>query len=279
MIWRECTPALEKDFLQLTREPMGGEIPLVWGLETFRCPRDCHHFQPYLIQTDQGLDGCAMAWDWPGGHRYLSGLRFRDGMRARPRPAFWRTAFESLLAGVDYGWTSVGRDNHRARRVLESGAPWLPTYQPRQAISTWFVPLPSRQSNRQSESVVDADSRLTLLDWRRVAVHSGTGFRYWMGRMLHRLGRPGIPPPGTRMEIAHLQPSVGDSVTDLGSHLRALRELDGIVVVLPTDSEEAQLWRQAAPRTTWEWHSTLYSVSWTDGAPVPPVPVWKGYWL
>lgn len=280
MNWRACHDPNEREqVLRLTREPMGGKVKLVWGLETLRCPPECEHLRVYAIETQSGITGCAMAWDWPGGQRYLNGLRFGSAMSSRPRPRFWKAAFESLLEGTDHGWTSIGRENERARRVLESDASWLPRYSPRQAVTTWFVPLPRVQAETPASDALDRQLGITPLDWRHVAVASGSGLAYRVGRCLHCLGRPGIAGPGQGLRIGDYRPPPGASSRVVRSQVAAAIGYDGLIVVLPEDSEAALTWRAAAPRLVWKWHSTLYSLSWQRKAPLPPVPEWKGFWL
>lgn len=277
MIWRECQDSDREAFLRLTREPMGGKVQLVWGLDELRCPPECENLRAYVIETSAGIVGCSMAWDWPGGHRYLSGLRLSREMKSRPRPKFTKAAFEAALTGVDHGWTSIGAGNERARGVLERDVSWMPCYTPRQAISTWFVPLP----RSQAEGARDENNALeiTPFDWRHIAVASGSGMAYRAGRILNMLGRPGIAKPGQRMRIGGFRPSLDSTPNEIRKQLSEVRGFDGLVVVLPTDSDLVKHWHKAMPRLTWEWQSTLYSISWRRDAALPTIPEWKGFWL
>lgn len=280
MNWRECRDQAEQEqVIRLTREPMGGKIKLTWGLETLRCPPECDQLRVYAVGSEVEITACALAWDWPGRQRYLTGLRIGRAMTGRPRPRLWKSAFESLLANTDHAWTCIGQDNGRARRVLESDAPWLPRYTPREAITTWFVPLPRGQARATDSGALDEQLGITPLDWRHVAVASGSGLDYRLGRCLHRLGLPGIIGPGQRMRLGDYRPAPGVSPRFIRSQLASANGYDGLVVVLPTDSEAASVWRAAAPRLVWKWPTTLYSVSWHRDARLPPVPEWKGSWL
>ncbi len=280
MKWRECRNQTDREqVLRLTREPMGGKVKLIWGLETLCCPPECEHLRVYAVKTESGISGCAMAWDWPGGHHYLNGLRLSHDMASRPRPEFWKAAFESLLTDATHSWTSIGRENVRARRILESDVSWLPRYTARQSITTWFVPLPRSQTHHKNSVEHDRQLGITPLDGRHVAVASGSGFAYWLGRSLHRMGFRGITGPGQQIRIGDFRPPPNASTGVIRKHLAAASGYDGLVIVLPEDSEAAAAWRAAAPRLVWQWQSTLYSVSWHRESLLPPIPEWKGYWL
>jgi|GEM_PF-2907670 len=277
MIWRECQDTDREAILRLTREPMGGKIRLVWGLDTLRCPPECKDLRAYVIETAAGVTGCSMAWDWPGGHRYLSGLRLGSEMKSRPGSKFTKAAYESQLTGADHGWASIGNGNERVRRIMERDVSWLPLHTPRQAITTWFVPLPPSQAKgSQNENQA---LEITPLDWRHIAVASGSGLAYRAGRILNMLGRPGIAKPGHPMRIGDFRPSLDSKPNQIRSQLSQIRGFDGLVVVLPKESDSAKHWRKAMPRLTWEWQSTLYSISWRRDASPPAIPEWKGFWL
>jgi len=279
MRWRPCKPADEAEFLCLTQEPMDGRIRLAWGLDQLRCPPGCDRFQAYVIEDEGRLVACAMAWDWPGGHRYLGGLRFAPDYGKRPRSRFWRNAFEDLLDGVDHAWTSIGKANTRARHLLESKAPWLPIYRPRQDLTSWFIPLSRSRREGKRPAETDADPGIAPLDGRFAAVRSGSGLAYRAGRLLHALGLPGISPAGRRMRLAEYRPADGIDVGTIREQLRAARGFDGLVVVLPEDSARSANFRRAVPRLAWTWESTLYSIGFDNEAPPPEIPDWKGSWL
>ncbi|TVP77234.1 MAG: hypothetical protein EA353_10760 [Puniceicoccaceae bacterium] len=280
MNWRECRDQTEREqIIRLTCEPMEGRIQLIWGLETLRCPPECEQLRAYAIETKTDITGCAMAWDWPGAQRYLNGLRFGRAMPGRPRPHFWKTAFESLLDGADYGWTSIGLKNKRARKILESGVSWLPQYKPRQMISTWFVPLPRVQAHAPASPALDQSLGITPLDWRHVAIAAGSGLAYRCGRALHRMGRPGIPAPGHRIRVGDYRPPPEASPRKIQKDLAEVKGYDGLIIVLPDDSRAASIWRKAAPKLAWAWQSMLYTVAWQRSTALPPVPAWKGFWL
>jgi len=278
MIWRACTPADTDAVLRLTREPMGGKIRLAWGLERLESPPDCEHLRAYLVEDRDAVVACAMSWDWPGGHRYLGGLRFADDYRARPRPKFWKQAFETLLDGTDHAWTCIGAGNTRARRLLESGASWLPTYYPRQTVTTWFIPLPQTRRNGAPPATRDTDP-VRPLDWRHAAIAAGGGAAYRFGRLLFAAGMPGVPPPYRRIRLAEFRPAPEADARSVRAQLEAARGYDALIVVLPDDSREASVFRRAAPRFAWTWRSTLYSVNRNAGGPLPQVPNWRGSWL
>lgn len=279
MIWRPCDPTDRDALLALTREPMGGSVQLVWGLEKLMSPAECSHLQVYAIETEGEVNGCAMAWDWPGGHRYLSGLRFGRNMKSRPSPKFWKQAFECLLHGTDQGWTCIGSANQRARRVLEKSVSWLPNYTPRQKITTWFIPLPSDQANAARCADHQLSGQLTPLDWRHIEIAGGSGITYQLGRFLNKIGLPGIPQPRQAIRVADYQPSPSSTPRQIRDELKQISGFDGLVVILPEGAELQKQWSLAAPRLSWTWHSTLYSLNWTSSAKLSPVPPWKGFWL
>ena len=279
MIWRRSFGSDQAALLSLSKDPMGGKVRLIWGFRKLRAPEGCDKFRAYAIEREGKVAGCAFSWDWPGGHRYLSGLRFGGEMATRPRPAYWKHAFESLLENVSCAWTSIGRENRRARRILESGVKWLPRYEPRQKITTWFVPLGARQAKAGAGSFASANPALQVADWRYVAIASGKGWGYRAGRFFNACGLRGIPRPNRPIRIGYYHPSPGQSIHDMRNVCHNARGIDGIVVVLPDDSELGRRWEAAAPRMSWKWFSTLYSVSWNRNQPLPEVPQWKGLWL
>lgn len=279
MIWRRCTEADTNAILRISREPMGGTVRLAWGFSELRSPVDCENFRAYAVETEHGVTGCALGWDWPGGSRYLSGLRFGREMRTRPRPAFWTRAFKSILEGVSHGWTSIGAENLRARKILESGAKWLPRYEPRQKITTSFVPLAARQAGLPRSPEFEAQLGLQAAAWRHLAIVSGEGCAYRIGRLLNKAGCPGIPAPNRPIRIAYYHPSHEASVPEMRRVWREATGYDGIVVVIPEGSGRARRLAEAVPRRAWKWASILYSVSWKDQQPPPAIPDWKGIWL
>ena len=272
MIWRESTVHDSEAILQLTREPMGGDIQLIWGLSELRAPDECHNFKAYCIETEGTVTGCTLSWDWPDQSRYIGGLRFGSNMANRPRPRFWKEAFESMLDGVDYAWTCIGAENNRARRMLESKFKWLPHYNKRQEITTWFVPLAKKRRNTAPKK----NDTIQIADWRHVAIASGKGISYRIGRAMQCLSFPGVPEPMQSLRLAYHQPS------DHASQSVALKEVagfDALILVLPTDSAAARHWQTVVPRIHWKWSSALYSVSWNRELAPPEIPNWKGIWL
>lgn len=280
MIWRRCLGAEDQNaLLRLSRAPMAGKVELIWGFSKLQAPTDCDNFNAHAIECNGTVAGCALSWDWPEGKRYLSGLRFGDAMSARPRPAFWRTAFESLLENVSFAWTSIGQQNERARRMLESGVKGLPRYQPRQSITTWFVPLNVKRADATSSRRLDEELGLEAADWRHVAIASGKGWAYRAGRLWDIFGLPGIPEPKRPIRVAYYHPSPQQDIRAMRTVWWEAKGYDGIVVVLPDSSNRARRWTAAAPRMSWKWRSTLYTVSWRHDLPAPEVPPWKGLWL
>jgi len=279
MIWRPCTPADEAAVLRLTREPMAGRIRLAWGLDQLRCPPECDRLRTYVVEDEGRVVACAMAWDWPGGQRYLSGLRFAPDFHRRPRPAFWRRAFETLLDGAGHAWTSIGKTNRRARRLLESGASWLPGYIPRQPLTTWFIPLARHRRRADPSTDLDLELGVEPLSWRHAEIVAGDGAAYRTGRLLDAFGLPGVPTPGRPMRLAEFQPRADACASSIRRRLRAARGHDGLVVVLPDGTARARHFREAAPWLAWTWHSTLFSVVTDRNSPLPEIPDWKGAWL
>lgn len=280
MNWREWDKNTDqKTLLNISREPMQGAVSLRWGLTELRCPPECNNLRGYAIETKGEITGSAMTWDWPDGSRYLSGLRFSQKMPTRPTPSFWKHAFTSILEGVDYAWTSIGADNKLARQILESNLSCLPRYHSRQEITTWFIPLSKKQREATGSMSLNQDLQLIPAHWRYVAIASGSGFFYHVGRLLNQLGRPGIPKPESKIRIAYVHPSESSKSFSLRQACRQAQGFDGLVIVLPQNSELAERWTEVAPRASWNWKSTLYSVSWKRDRTAPPIPNWKGAWL
>lgn len=279
MIWRKSTDTDKDALLRISQEPMAGKVRLIWGLSELRAPTHCNDFRTYTIETEGHITGCALSWNWPTASRYLSGLRFAPEMTGRPTPTFWKRAFTTMLEGVDLAWTSVGEDNQRAKRMLTSGVKWLPNYTPQQKITTWFIPLSANQRQAKPNATLDQELGIEPADWRHVAIASGSGSAYRLGRMLHMLRQPGVAAPHSRIRIGYLQPSNYQSITEMRQIIRNAYGYDGLVVILPEASELAYRWSEAAPKMTWRWHSTLYSVSWDTELAQSPTPEWKGIWL
>jgi hypothetical protein len=99
------------------------------------------------------------------------------------------------------------------------------------------------------------------------------------GRILYKLGLPGIPETGRKLEIAYFQPGEDESPEYQRRSLSKFKGYDGLVVVLPRNSEISKTWEIACPALSWTWDSTLYSVSWEKSALDAPIPKWKGVWL
>ncbi len=274
MIWREATLNDTNSVLELTREPMGGGIQLIWGLNELRAPNGCDHFKAHCIETQNEVAGCVLSWNWPDDSRYLGGLRFGQNMPTRPRPRFWKNAFESLLSGVNYAWTCIGAENHRARRMLESDVNWLPTYTRRQKITTWFIPIASNRRHCASKN-----QPIDEAHWRHVAVASGKGLSYRIGRAMDRVGLPGVPAPMKPIRLAYYHPTTVEDIQLQRKLLNQINGYDAVIVVLPTDSQRAKQWAKVVPRIHWKWSSALYTVSWNKLSTDPKIPNWKGLWL
>lgn len=281
--WDECD---ESELIAITQEPMRGKIDFSFGLSRLSPPPDCTDLGGYGIDEQGSLVGCFLYWNWPTGptgDRYLAGLRLCQNLSVRPTPRLWKAGFELVMDEAPWAWTSIGLDNHQARRILEHNATWLPVYHPCQKITTWFVPL--RPGMRSTQVIPEAAWKESLVegDFRHVAIESGSGFAYHLGRALHRMGLPGIPEPGKRMRIvyANLPDSMpaDDAARRLNHLCKSVRGYDGFVIALPNDSDLASKWQQCAPGMSWKWESQLYCVSWKELDQLPPVPQWKAWWL
>jgi hypothetical protein len=275
MIWREATSLDHPAVLTLSRVPMPGKIRMIWGLERVEAPPECGNLRVFVLEKESEVFGTAMIWDWPGGHRYLGGLRFSPRLTGRPPRSLWTRGYEAGLAGCEHAWTCIGSENTPARRLLLSGRRWLPRYTPRQEIRSWFIPLSTR--HRRGNFVVPAHraGELQTDDRRFAAIASGCGPAFCLGRLSHTLGLPGLPPPGRRLRIAH----VGMDPEQFTRSLRGLKGLDGLIVVVPKDSSLARRWKTVIPRHAAIWDSTLYSVTWAPDRPLPEIPHWKGVCL
>lgn len=283
MIWRRSMPEDHSDILSISREPMDGKIKLIWGLDRLEAPRGCHDLQVFVIEDDGKVQATACSWLWPSGDRYLSGLRFSSGFKKRPPRDIWKQAFHDMLAGTEIAWTSIGKQNTRARRLLASKQSYLPHYRPRAELTTWFVPLPDKQrraSHQKDDRISDTGHiGLEAAEWRHVAIASGSGLSYLAGRSMHKLGLPGIPAPGRRMKLAYLDPRICESSLEMKDIITQATGWDGIVVVLEKASVLGREWRTCAPKLSWQWESTLYQVSWDANQADQAIPDWKGIWL
>ncbi|MGB0744121.1 MAG: hypothetical protein ACPGSB_06305, partial [Opitutales bacterium] len=212
------------------------------------------------------------------GERYLSGLRFRPDFKKRPPPSIWRQAFADMLSSADVAWTCIGKANTRARKILESGHSVFPEYRPRAELVTWFIPLPKGQTKARPEACAKTP-KLEAAEWRHVAIASGSGISYSLGRTMHIAGLPGIPSPGTPIRIAYLHVAALHGKDELVRAIKKTKGYDGIVIILEKDSEADQAWRPTAPKLSWKWESLLYQVSWNRDQPDQEIPEWKGIWL
>ncbi|NJK92633.1 MAG: hypothetical protein HC904_12875 [Blastochloris sp.] len=182
------------------------------------------------------------------------------------------------MDGVEHGWTCIGCDNHRARNLLESRVAWLPRYLPRQKINTWFIPLSRQQATSVPSPDRDQQLGLQPAAWRQVAVTAGRGWSYRVGRLLHRMGFPGIAPPHQPIRVAYYHPQPDHNPTQIRALTNEAAGYDGLVIVLPGESNQAKRMEKYLPRMAWNWQSTLYSVTWKAGK-LPEIPNWKGIWL
>ncbi len=277
---RDCD---ESAILNIMQEPMKGNISWSFGFTDLSAPPECSELDGFGIEVDGDLMGCFLRWNWPNGDRYLAGLRFSHGMPVRPTPRFWKLGFERILDGVAYAWTSIGADNQKARKMLEHEASWLPNYYPCQGITTWFIPSRSNSSNGKDVAGMSGPIELVPGDFRYVAVSSGSGMTYYIGRMLHLTGFRGIPPPGERIHIAYVKVREGIPAPEASQALSKLcasaHGYDGLVIAAPSDAEFAIEWEKSAPGYAWKWLSQLYCVSWDKLDTVPTIPRWNAWWL
>lgn len=258
MIWRPITPAGTESVLRLTREPMPGSLQLVWGLRKLCAPPGCRDLRVYVVEAEGEVVATAMTWVWPDGGRYLGGLRFSSSMRGRPGRDLWKQGYQEAMKGVDFAWTSIGRDNQNTRRLLERNADWLPTYLPRLELSTGYIPL-RRGYGRTSEAELGKRGLIPLTH-RHAALSGGSGLYYHLARLC-RL----VPPVGKELQLlAATQPLA----------TKDLRGYDGLIIVYPTATPPPGL-----PRLRATWHSTLYQVQWDRDVPLAPLPQIHGAWL
>jgi len=255
--WRPATPADTEALLQLSREPMPGNIQLVWGFRTLAAPPGCSDLRVFLAETNGQPLALAMTWVWPGGARYLASLRLSSAMRGRPGREHWTQGYRDVLDGTDFAWTSIGRDNLPARRLLERGASWLPRYVPRLDLTTWFLPLPRGTGHTPGAEL--AARGLTPRPHRHAAIVGGHGFSYAIARALRLL-----PPPGQELRLLSATTPVST---------RDLRGYDGLLVVFPADKAPHPPFRCGT------WHSTIYQVQWNPDLPPAPLPALEAAWL
>lgn len=257
MNWRPATPADTEAILQLSRTAMPGALRLVWGFRELRAPPGCSDLRVFLAEREGVLLATAMTWAWPDGSRYLAGLRFSEAMNGRPGREHWTQGYRDVLQDCAFAWTSIGRDNQTARRLLERGASWLPVYLPRMELTTCFLPL------RGGGGITPASELqargLVPLTHRYAALAGGSGGLYRMARCLHLL-----PPPGRPLRLL----AAAEPVCT-----RGLLGYDGLILVYPRGTAPRLPLRRAT------WHSTLYQVHWAPGPPPAPLPKLQGAWL
>lgn len=283
MIWRDAQADEGPAIVALSREPMPGRIQLIWGLATLAPPAACTCFRVYVLEDEGRIIGTAMTWDWPGGHRYLAGLRFAADLKARPPRALWTEGYRTVLEGCTHAWTSIGADNHRTRRLLLSGRPWLPAYRPCQALRSWYIPLPARNRRPANADQISINDDCIDASQRYVAVAAGRGVFFRAARLAYELGLPGWPRARTRIRIAHVnvffQHPSDEEVDRIRTIVHSARGIDGLVLTLPAESALAHDWARCAPAYCPTWDSTLFSVTWSPEVPLPELPAWKGAWL
>lgn len=256
MKWRPAEAADTEQILRLHRRPMPGKVSLVWGLTELTAPPGCSNLRVFVVEEAGEVFATAMTWDWLNGDRYLAGLRFSEGMSSRPGRRMWTRGYREVLDGVDFAWTSVGRDNAPARRLLERGASWLPVYTPRLQVRSWFRPL-RRGKGRTPDEELQARG-LTPLSHRLMILHSGGR----LARFARVLGC--LPPAGEPLRLLYAPQSVPT---------RDLRGFDGLIRVFPADQ---------APRTPpgcGVWDSILYQVHWNPACAPASIPAFEGAWL
>lgn len=257
MNWRPATQADIGEILRLSREPMPGPLKLVWGFSALQAPPGCSDLRVFIAEKEGLLLATAMTWALPDGSRYLAGLRFSPAMTGRPGREHWTRGYRDVLEGVDFAWTSIGRDNHTARRLLERGARWLPAYLPRQELTTCFLPLQRGAGQTPEEELRARD--LTPLPHRYAALADISG-------PLHRLARLFrlLPSPGRELKLLAAPRPVST---------RGLRGYDGLILVYPAERPPKLPLRHAT------WHSILYQVHWNPAQPSVPLPHLHAAWL
>jgi hypothetical protein len=272
MIWRSATEEDTPAILDLTREPMDGKIRISWGMSELNPPPECRSLKVGVLENEGKVMGTGMSWEWPGGDLYLSGLRLASGLAAHPPLRVWKQAYAWALRDRPFAWTTIGKENRPARRMLERGGLGLPVYRPLQELRTWFIPC-KRKGGDES----------TWASHRFVSVASGSGWLYRAGRLADQLGLPGIPKPGKRIRIAYLevnrQNSPEATVARILDQIHSESDMDGRVLVLPLDSEISSQWISIAPRYSFTWDSLLYGVSGEARTSFPEIPEWKAGWL
>lgn len=237
---------------------MSGSLRLIWGWRELSSPPVCSDLRVYVVEAEREILATAMTWAWPDGSRYLGGLRFSKAMRGRPGRELWRQGYQEAMDGVEYAWTSIGRDNQTARRLLERKAPWLPTYLPRLELSTVYIPL--RRGHGQTSEAELEERGLVPLTHRHAALSDGSGLHYHLARIC-RL----VPPAGRELRLLAATQQV--ATADLCGY-------DGLIIVYPTATPPPGL-----PRLRAAWYSTLYQVQWDRNVPLVPIPGIHGAWL
>ncbi len=258
MIWRPATSADTAAILRLTRVPMPGPLQLVWGLTDLVPPPGCSQLQVYVVEAEGDLHACAMTWAWPDGSRYLSGLRVSAALHSRPQRQLWQRAYRDVLAGTDFAWTSIGRDNHSARRLLERGLEWLPEYRPRCELVTCYIPL--RRGTGLTPDTELASRELVPLVHRHAALVGGSGAAYRMARIFRLL-----PPPGQTLRLLAAARPVPTA---------DVRGYDGLIMVFPANQKRPRM-----PLRHATWRTRLYQVQWDRDLASAPIPVIHGAWL
>jgi hypothetical protein len=184
--------------------------------------------------------------------------------------------------------TAILEGNRPARRLLEAGLPGLPRYTPVLHLSTFtFRSLPPSKSSGEAKTPMPEHGREiggAELGCRvervpgRASVVSGYApalarLRPVLDPALRWLGRPGLPPPGTRLReafvaAAHWAQGDRKGLSGLLREIRSAAAGLGAEVVhwgLPSDHPDAP-WLKRELRA-WETRSLVYAV---HDADVPP---------
>jgi hypothetical protein len=252
-----ATEADDAGLRALLREtPIGGAIRLTFEREpNFFASVRREGIRHYTICARAAGKIVAMASRtvWPTGVGYLHQLRIAASHRHLTRP-FLRIGFRMLREThapdeAPYDVTTIVRDNHVARRVLEAGLPGLPTYRPVEKILTMLLPVRAGYGacdQRAHKQIVVRGYSPALARWR-----------WWLR----------LPPVGTVLPVAYVSDDGDEAPPDCRWLVMGLAASDPLVPMIR---------RKYRPRI---YESLLYVVHEPAAPPDVKDVRWEVAWL
>jgi hypothetical protein len=215
---------------------------------------------------------------WPTGVGYLHQLRIAPSHRHLTRQ-FLRIGFRMLREThapdeAPYDVTTIVRDNHVARRLLEAGLPGLPVYRPVEKILTFLLPAKKLVSLRGAKGLGHSRETTEILRFAqhdRIGVcdlraHKQVVVRGYSPALSRWRWLLRLPPVGTVLPIAYAS-SEGGAVPE---------DCRWLVMALPATHPRAQEIRRRYRPLVYE--SMLYVVH-EPGMPFDGPVRWEAAWL